>query len=79
MAEDQGRQPPTVLLRKTADPLRAVQDTLDHQRIDVHQADLNQMERQHADFLLVQLIGGKFVTLTKANEIVDIVPVFDHV
>jgi hypothetical protein len=36
------------------------------------------MDRQHADFLLL-LIGSKFPALTKANKIVDIVPVFDHV
>ena len=36
------------------------------------------MQRQHADFLLVELIGCKVPTLAKANEIVDVVPVFDY-
>ena len=37
------------------------------------------MQCQHADFPFLQLIRGEVAAFAKANEVVDIVPMLDHV
>jgi hypothetical protein len=33
--------------------------TLDHERVDVDKADLQQVQRQHGEFLVLQIVGRK--------------------
>ena len=79
MPEQERRQAATVGLGQTIHPILVVQYSLNHQRVDVNQADLQEVQRQHADFTLFHLIRGKVAALTEAYEVVDIVPVFNHV
>ncbi len=56
MAEQQRRQSAPVRFRQATHPILVLQHPLNHQRIDVYQADLQQMQREHADFLFIQRI-----------------------
>lgn len=59
-------------------PRWLVQDSLDHERVDVNQADLQEMQRQHGDLLILNSIRGDFAAPPVQDEIVAIVPVLDH-
>ena len=43
-------------------PIRFGQNTLDHQGVDVDQADLQQVERQHGELLVPQVVGSDLTT-----------------
>jgi hypothetical protein len=40
-------------------PIGLAQYTLDHERVDVDKADLQQVQRQHGEFLVLQIVGRK--------------------
>src|SRR5207248_613690 len=66
-----GRQPPL--------PRGLCEHLLDHQGIDIYQTDLEQVEREHADLLVLPFIAGELAALAIQNEIVGAVPVFHDV
>ncbi len=52
---------------------------LQHQRVDIDQADLEQMEAQHRQFLVLQLVCRHLAPFAEEDEAVGAVPVLDHV
>jgi hypothetical protein len=40
-------------------PIGLAQYTLDHERVDVDKADLQHVQRQHGEFLVLQIVGRK--------------------
>jgi hypothetical protein len=40
-------------------PIGLAQHTLDHERVDVDKADVQQVQRQHGEFLVLQIVGRK--------------------
>ena len=57
MVIDQRRQTTPVLRRHATSPGRVGQHFLNEERVDVNQADLQQMQRQHPELLVLQLVG----------------------
>ena len=55
------------------------QDLLDHERIDVDEGELQQLKREHADFLVVSAVGGHLAAFAKEDEVIGAVPVLDDV
>src|ERR1035438_10054518 len=51
VSPEERRERPAVLCRQSMGPTRFRQHTLDHERIDVDQAHLEQMERKHRHLL----------------------------
>jgi hypothetical protein len=70
-AQVSGRQPPL--------PRGLCEHLLDHQGVDVYQADLEQVEREHGHLLILPLIARELATLAIQDEIVGAVPVFHDV
>jgi hypothetical protein len=50
--------------------------TLDHQGVDVDKADLQQVERQHGELLVLQVVGSDLAAFAGA---IGLVPVLDYV
>ena len=55
------------------------QDTLNHQGVDVDKADLQQVECQHGEFLVLQVVGSDLTAFAVEDEVVGSVPVLDDV
>src|SRR4029453_4466735 len=51
---------------------------LQHERVDVDERDLEEVQSEHSDFLIFQAIGGHLAAFAVEDEIVSTVPVFDH-
>ena len=51
---------------------------LDEQRIDIHQADLEQVERECRQLLLIQAVSRKVAALAVEDETVGPIPVLDE-
>ena len=51
---------------------------LQHERVDIDERDLEEMEGQHSDFLVFQAVGGHLTAFAIEDEIVGTVPVCDH-
>src|SRR5712692_4487662 len=73
------REGAEIFRRQALLPARLTQDPLDHQRVDIDQGTLQEMQRQHRQLLVFPLIGGKFSSFAKENKIVGAVPVLDDV
>ena len=59
--------------------MRLCRQTLNHQRIDVDHAVLNQVQREHADPLVFPAAAGHLAAAGEEHEIRGSVPLFDHV
>jgi hypothetical protein len=60
-------------------PIGLGQDTLDHQGVDVDKADLQKVERQHGEFLVLQVVGSDLTAFAVEDEAIGPVPVLDDV
>ncbi len=49
---------------------------LDHQGVDIHQADLEEMDREHTDLLLLSGIARELAALAIEDKRIGTVPVF---
>ena len=56
--------------RQAAAPLRLGEELLDHQRVHIHQAHLEQVQRKHQNLLILQPVGGELSALTIQDEII---------
>ncbi len=65
--------------REFALPMRLCQYVLDHQRVDIDHAVLNQVQREHADLVVFVTVAGHLTTPGKEHEIRSAVPLFDDV
>jgi hypothetical protein len=73
-----------VSARKSVGPSRwsqfgSAKTLLNHLRVNVAHADLEQIETQHSHFLILSLIGGKLAAFPVENKAVDAIPEFDGV
>jgi len=60
-------------------PDRLAEDTLDHERMDVNETVLQQMEAQHGRLLIFQAVGGDLAAAAVEDEVVGRILVLDHV
>ena len=60
-------------------PSRRRDHILDHQRVDVDKAELEEVERKDADLLIFQTIGRDLAALPEEQKAIDRVPVLDDV
>ena len=79
VAPNERRQGPEVGRHHARHPARFGQHALQHQRVHVDQAGLQQVKRVHRDLLVLQPIAGHLATFTKEDEVVGAVPGFDNV
>lgn len=56
-----------------------LQDLLDHDRVDVDQARLDQVQAEEAHFLVLPAIGGQLSLAPKEDQVVGRVPALHHV
>jgi hypothetical protein len=61
------------------EPHRFVQYALQHQRIDVDQARLQQVQRKNRELLILKPVGCDLAALAEKDEAVRAVPVLDDV
>ena len=79
MAPDQRRQGRVVAWRHGLLPARARQDLLDHEGVDVDHAVLNQVQREHADLVVLAAIAGHLTAPGEEHEVCGAVPLLDDV
>jgi hypothetical protein len=60
-------------------PLRLRQNLLQHESVDVHHAILQQVQREHADFVILAAIADHFAAAGEEDEIVGTVPLLDDI
>lgn len=60
-------------------PLRLRQHLLQHEGVDVNHAVLEQMQREHADFMILATIADHFASAGEEDEVVGAVPLLDDV
>ena len=72
---NQGCQRAIVFRLEPLAPCRIGQHALDHQRVHVDQAVLQQMQRQHGQLLVFQLVGRHLAALAIKDERVGAVPI----
>jgi hypothetical protein len=58
--------------------MRLCQDLLQHQGVDIHHAILEQMQGEHADFMIFAAIAGHFAATSEEDKIVGAVPLLDE-
>src|SRR5271170_2484083 len=59
--------------------MRLCQDLLQHQGIDIHHAILEQMQGEHADFVIFAAIADHFAATGEEDKIVGAVPLLDNI
>jgi hypothetical protein len=67
-----------VCRRESAAPVWFGHNALDHERVDVHQADLEQMKAQHRNLLIVNSVAGNLAATCKVDKRIRTVPVLYH-
>jgi hypothetical protein len=78
MEVDEGGEGLEIPGRHPCAPCRIGKHMLQHERVDIDERDLEEMEGQHSDFLVFQAVGGHLTAFAIEDEIVGTVPVFDH-
>ena len=79
MVPDQWRQRSQVSRGELADPLGLRQHLLKHKRVDIDHAVLQQVQRQHADLVILASIAHQLAPAGEKDEVVGAVPLLDHV
>ena len=79
MAPDQQSQGRVVAWRHGLLPARARQDLLDHEGVDVDHAVLHQVQRDHADLVVLAAIAGHLTAPGEEHEVCGAVPLLDDV
>ena len=76
---DQRRDGPPIDRAESVFPVRPGQYLLQHQCVDVDHAVLQQVQAQHADFLILAPVAREFAALGKEDEIIGAIPLLDDV
>jgi hypothetical protein len=76
---DQRRERPQIGWGQSAPPMGLGQDLLQHERVHVDHAVLHEVERQHADLLILAPVARHLTTAGKIDEVVGSVPPLDGV
>jgi hypothetical protein len=50
------------------------QHLLNHQRVDVYQRNLQQMQGEHGQCLILEPVRGDFTAFAKEDEVIRVVP-----
>ena len=79
MIPDQWGQGAQIPRREFPRPVRLRQYLLQHEGVDVNHAVLKQMQREHADFMILATIADHFASAGEEDEVVGAVPLFDDV
>ena len=75
----QRRERPEIGFGQSALPMGLGEDFLQHERVHVDHAVLQQVQRQHADFLVSAAIARHFAASGEIDEVVRPVPSLDGV
>ena len=75
----QWRQTTPVFFCHSLLPDRLCEHILNQQGIDIDQADLQQVQREHRQFLIRRPVAGKFSVFPINNKIIGAVPVFNDI
>jgi hypothetical protein len=76
---DQRRQPPQVNFCHPRSPGRLLEHALKHQRVDVHEARLEQVQGEDRDLLVLDAVRGDLAALAEEDEAVGAVPALDNI
>jgi hypothetical protein len=76
---EQRRQRPKIFGRKPLPQPLALNRAFNEERVDQHEAVLEDLQRQGDDFLLFSAIRGQFALTTIADEVIGRVPVLNDV
>jgi hypothetical protein len=79
MPVEQRRQRPKIFGRKPLPQPLALNRAFNEERVDQHEAVLEELQRQGDHFLLFSAIRGQFALTTIADEVIGRVPVLDDV
>ncbi len=60
-------------------PMRLCQDLLDHQGVYVDHTVLEQMQCQHADFVILPAVAGHFTAPREEDKIIGTIPLLDNI
>jgi hypothetical protein len=72
MAVEEGRESSIVGHGQLTFPLLRAENLLNHQRINIHQTNLKQMQGQNGDLLIIEAIGRNLPTSHELrNEVVE--------
>jgi hypothetical protein len=76
---DQGRERTEIPSAELSRPLRLCQGLLEHEGVDVDHTVLEQMQSEHADFVVLAAVARELAMTCKENEVVGAVPLLDDV
>lgn len=76
---DRRRQAAVIRRHHARQPCRLGQHPLQHQRVHIDQAVLQQVQRQHGQFLVLETVAGYLAAFAEEDEAMGPVPVLDHV
>lgn len=79
MLPDQRGQGAQIPGRELSRPLLLRQHLLQHEGVDVNHAVLEQMQREHTDFMILATIADHFASAGEEDEVVGAVPLLDDV
>ena len=79
MAVNQGTERPKVLVGHAVHPGRIRKDILNHERVDVDEANLQQMEGKNRDLLVFKAVRRDLAALAKEDKAVRAVPPLDDI
>ena len=79
MLPDQRREGAEIAGAKLSRPLRLRQGLLEHEGVDVDRAVLEQMQRQHADLVVLAAVARELAMAGEENKIVGTVPLLNDV
>ena len=79
MPVEQRRQRPKIFCREPLPQPLALNRAFNEERVDQHEAVLEELQRQGDHFLLFSAIRGQFALTTIADEVIGRVPVLDDV
>ena len=79
MLPDQRGQRAQIPGRQLSGPLRLRKHLLQHEGVDVNHAILEQMQREHADFMVLATTADHFASAGEEDEVVGAVPLLDDV
>jgi hypothetical protein len=59
--------------------VRLRQHLLEHERVDIDHAVLQQMQRQHAHLVILTVVAHEFTAAGEEDEVIGAIPLLDHI
>ena len=79
MLPDQGRERADIPGAELSRPLWLGQGLLEHQGVDINHTILKQMQREHADLMVLAAIARELAMASEENEIISAIPLLNDV